>query len=1168
MINVSNEFKKQLAADNRNYLEYADITLKDGTVLNLTNRDLWNGGLSVEDAVSSESSFDIGSAIINKGTLTINNIYDEFSDYVFEDAEVVAYVGLELPYETTEKIRKGTYAVDEPSYNGSIITLSCLDNMRKFDRPYSESTLAYPATLSAIVRDACSVCGVTLQTVSFPHDDFVIQTRPTDEATTFREVISWAAQIAGCFCRCDVYGRLEVKWYDQTALENPSIVDWSAENPEGTENAHWIKSNYSAPVVSLEDVVITGVQVIEKNESENTEEQLTTYQSGTDGYVISIEDNELIKNGAGQTVAGWLGEQLIGVKFRKATVIHASDPTIEAGDIAVVTDRKGNNYNIIVSSTKFSTGASQNTVSAAENPARNSAVRYSAQTKTYVEWRKAIGKEKSEREKALDDLADRLANSPGVFTTVETQSDGSKVYYLHNKPNLSESDMVWKMTAEAWGVSTSKDEEGNFIWNAGMTVDGDTIVRILTAIGVNAKWINAGAITVKDASGNIVFQVDMDTKSVIISGDSIKIGNQTLPDALEDIKKEAIPLTVSLDNEYQTISTDYEGNYADFPEVKTTVQAYYGQQDISADCIFTIAVSAGIEGTWDNISRTYTVTDLTADNGWVDITASYLDLFSTTKRFNVAKIKAGIPGERGDPGRTYFIEASSNVLKRSKDNSIAPNFIEFKAYYRDGTSATRTAYSGRFIIEETADGETWNTIYTSESDENAVMHYLYSMLANASGNVISTANGSTIGIPRDVISVRCKLYASGGTTVLMDMQSVAVVLDVDALTHEEIFNLLTNNGEVKGIYQEGDQLYISFTYAKGGNLDLGGSENTNGILRVYDGSGNLIGQWDNAGIFVDGGSIRSETDRNAIEIYGGKMLLTYGDLDIGRVGIGDTLDNAYHGLSFSLDSDGEYIAWTKRGDDSSTFYALLYYTRGNGTFGDGAEGLHLVRNLYVDGYKIDFDGVGDVATFDSGIYFRMQDGKKFAVSTIDTVYFSVTTETINCHANLDMHSNSILNSSDERLKTNIVESEISALDVINAIRLYEFDWLENGEHENLGFVAQQLEAEVDANFTVIDENTEKHSVKEMEMIPYLVKSVQELTEQVKELKQEISALKGENVSTVLAKSVRRKWTPTEYTDEEKEAFLNQIMSAQDPGELIEPEPTIIHESDALKGDLI
>ena len=160
------------------------------------------------------------------------------------------------------------------------------------------------------------------------------------------------------------------------------------------------------------------------------------------------------------------------------------------------------------------------------------------------------------------------------------------------------------------------------------------------------------------------------------------------------------------------------------------------------------------------------------------------------------------------------------MVKQSKDNTISPNYITMSAFYRDGTNTARTPYAGRFKIEESTDGNTWKTIYTSSENESSVRHSLYSVLSTQSGGAITTASGEFIGIPRDVVALRCTLYAAGGTTQMLDTQSAAVVLDVDALTHEEIFNLLTKNGEIKGIYQEGNQLYISFTYAKGGTLNF------------------------------------------------------------------------------------------------------------------------------------------------------------------------------------------------------------------------------------------------------------------------------------------------------------------------------------------------------------
>lgn len=246
----------------------------------------------------------------------------------------------------------------------------------------------------------------------------------------------------------------------------------------------------------------------------------------------------------------------------------------------------------------------------------------------------------------------------------------------------------------------------------------------------------------------------------------------------------------------------------------------------------------------------------------------------------------------GIPGRTYFIEASSNVLKRSKDNTISPNFIEFKAYYRDGNSAARTPYAGRFIIEETVDGNTWKTIYTSTANEDTVKHYLYSLLSTQTGQIVAAENGSIIGVPRDVTSVRCKLYASGGTTNLMDMQSVAVVVDVDALTVDEILDIITDNGKWQGFYKGPDnKLYVSFEAAMGGLLKLGGSNNGNGQLIILNSENNEIGK-----INKDGSSLQGNITSRRVFRDG-----TFVEAELGPYGLKFSNSDAIENEKFVLD---------------------------------------------------------------------------------------------------------------------------------------------------------------------------------------------------------------------------------------------------------------------------
>ena len=911
MRKLSNRWKEKVKNGmDVQYLKYADITLTDGTVLNLTSANLWANGFSFEDSVSGDSSFDIGSAIINVLNLSINNFDGEYSNYDFEGAEVICYVGLQIEDEDTSElldsageqildstgdtiiVHKNTViektrictatVVEQPEDETVTIDLTCEDNMRKFDRNYSDSKLKYPATRGQIVRDACEVCGVTLQTTSFDRDDYIVQNRPNDEALTFRQVLQWVAQIGCQWMRCDEYGRLCIGWYisineeeliiddlgvlktqddsnislelssangilsanNGTFLENDGILRLFATDEKG--NVSEIKTTYGFTPHHT-DVVITGVKVTEYSESSSDNPQ--TYVVGTEGYVLGISGNKLIRVGDGQTIASMIAEKCVGMRFRPFESECPTDVALEAGDSLIIVDRNGKIYTSLLTTTTLKPGSGQKIACNAKSAAKNSSTQYSQATQAFVAARNMVKQEKTEREKALEEFGKRIDSATGVYTTVETQENGSKIFYLHDKPTLAESQAIWKMTSEAWGVST----DGGQTWNGGMTVDGDTIVRILTAVGLNADWINTGAITVKDADKNIIFQVDMDTKTVVIDPDVLIIGNMTLSEKLENMDENiasAKNMTFQLSNDMQTITSDADGNIPVFPTVTTTAKVMYGSSDITNDCSYTITKSDSVTGSWDVDTHTYTVTGLSADNGWIDIRATYLSNLAVTKRFTISKQKKGEDGKDGESGRTYMVEPSCNVLKRGSDKTISPNFITFKAYYRDGKSATRVPYKGRFVVEETADGNTWNTIYTSSIDEDTVTHYLYSILTNGSGQTVASSNGSTVGIPRDVTNVRCKLYASGGTTTLMDMQSVAVVIDVDNLTQSQIVEILSNDGAWKGLYYKNGQLYISFSAALGGELTLGGEKNGNGYLKIKDANNAAKGLIDRSGYAV------------------------------------------------------------------------------------------------------------------------------------------------------------------------------------------------------------------------------------------------------------------------------------------------------------------------------
>lgn len=849
MINVSNEFK-ELMSERQDFKEYAEVTLANGTVLELTEDDFSIDNNSLVDSAG-VNSIPLGVALSRNAQLEIMNDDDHLSDYDFFGAKIRLYLTFELS-STTEKIEYGTFTVTQPETYGSVVTIVGYDDMYKADKTYS-TTLTFPATAKSVLIDSCDTCGILIGDSNFLHNDFQIPTMPSSEYT-HRQIIGFISMIACGNARIDRTGHLQIITYD---------FDYST-------NIHDIEA-YDSLTSDTNDVQVTGVQMTKTvtktttdedgNENEEDVEELVKY--GSDGYVLGIE-NPLVA-GHEETLVSWIYERFKDVTFRGFTMDYISYPIAEFGDKIKITDWKGKSFYSVLTDVNFVFFGYTTLQNSAESPMRNQSNYTSSEQKALIQVKELVEREKTNRENAIKKLNETLKSGSGLYSTEEKQQDGSSIYYLHDKRSLAESRNVIKLTSDAIGFST----DGGKNYPYGFTITGEMITRLLYAEGINADYINTGALTVKDKSGNIIFFADIETGTVRISGDNVTIGGKTATEAINDAINEAKKsraMIINLDKDYQAITTDYKGEYTAFPECHTTAQVLYGHTDISNDCTYNVQKSSGVVGAWNGSTHTYTVTGLTTDVGWVDITANYLNTYSVTKRFDIAKLKGGIPGEtgatgpqgdQGSAGRTYFMEPSAGIIKRSADSSMVPNYITLSGYYRDGTATARTAYKCRFKIEETIDGDTYKTVYTSSADETTITHSLYGALATTNGGAIQAASNKAIGIPRDVAALRCTMYAAGGFTEVLDIETIPVAIDVDALTHEEIFNLLTNDGAWQGIYRGSDgKLYINFTYARGGALSLGGLDNANGELKMYDASNTLVGQWNKDGLDISKGTIR------------------------------------------------------------------------------------------------------------------------------------------------------------------------------------------------------------------------------------------------------------------------------------------------------------------------
>lgn len=508
MINVSDEFKNTMQ-NRTNFEEEATVTLADGTVLELTAKDFTITNNYMTEGAGIEQ-IPIGVAVSKSVQIEIMNDDEHLSVYDYFGAVINLRLKFRLE-ERSETIQLGRYTVISPATTGETVIISAVDDMWKTNGKYA-TDLTYPTTARSVLDEICRKCDLIPADLDFKNNDFRIL-KAIDNAYTYRAVIGHIAMIAGGNAIMTRDGKLRIISYDFTAFDNLPIINGGTFNPwnnptsldGGTFNPwndgdtadggafgdrtsfhmlyQWKELN-----VCSDDVVITGVKV--EYYGVNGEDQ--SVMEGTEGYVLAV-NNPLIAGNEAE-LAKLLGVALIGATFRKFEGEHIAYPLAEFMDAALIIDRKNNAYKTYITDINYNFCGYTTIKNSAEESLRNGSTYINDSTQAYIDARKLVATERSERDKAVEYLANQLKNSSGLYMTEEVQDDGSVIYYMHDKPTMKESMVVWKLTAMALGVST----DGGKTFPYGFTVDGDLITKILHTEGIDANYVTIKNLTVGD----------------------------------------------------------------------------------------------------------------------------------------------------------------------------------------------------------------------------------------------------------------------------------------------------------------------------------------------------------------------------------------------------------------------------------------------------------------------------------------------------------------------------------------------------------------------------------------------------------------------------------------------------------------------------------------------
>lgn len=793
MLSISSEYELSLN-ENSNQLIKAKITFADNTVRQLTGDDIVS--CDFDQQVSSDSSFDIGTAIIGQMTITLNNHDGRFDACDFTKAQFVVWVGKQLS-KGTEWIQRGVYTANQPdSYNGTI-AISALDNMSKFEKPFSVfmgSVGAFNGTSVSVrtfLTELCKFCGITWADGGDKSLDSKFKFGYVGSGATCRQVLAYACQAVCVNASIMADGRLRTAWYDSAPFEAESDLDggeFDAAKPYATgaskdggnftdyssgasadggtfftnKGVHRLFA-FSNVTVNTDDVVITGVSVTEQSITvDGATKNGSTVKSGGDGYVLSIANNPLIIPGMGKSVADSIGAKVIGLRFRPFSGKHICVPSLEAGDCAYVIDRKQNVYRTYVTRVKYSVNGGMTVSCGAKSASRNSADNAGASTSAAVKVRNDIKQELGIRDENIKNLGETLANASGLYHTEAKQPDGSTVYYLHDKPTTGQSQIIYKVTASGIGISTDAGKT----YATGLSADGNAVLNRIYAIGINADYLTTGRISSKNGNSFI----DLDTEEANLKlGNKSTVGGKVI--ATTDV---AASKTVT---KYATSTSN-------------TTAPTSGWQD---SCPPRKAGSY----IWFKI---------------ITVMQSGAQIESMPSCISGADGKDGATGSQGPAG-----PAGANGTNGKDGRGIKSSVPE---YYL----STNPAYGV---------GGSWSTTVPEWSKGKYYWQRLHITWDDGTDSYTTPVVNSAL------------TYANERAATAIDT--------VNSFDQRKVFNLLTDNGKVKGLFTQDGQLFVNANYIKGGTIDASNVGISN-LMKIGTDDNNVSVKSGNIGFTVDGDS--------------------------------------------------------------------------------------------------------------------------------------------------------------------------------------------------------------------------------------------------------------------------------------------------------------------------
>lgn len=815
MINVSTQLKKE-SLTNRNYYVTANVTLSNGTTLKLGKKDFYLSGNSLVDSADSVG-FPVGVAIEKTASLSLVNDDGRFDGYNFNAARFVIFLNVQLS-DRIEAIKRGTYIVSKKPATASEISLSLLDKMHNADKTY-DSNLSFPCTVKELLSECCQQCNIALGDTTFPNSNFQIQQPPS--STTYRTVIGMCAGIAGGNARIDENDLLRIITFDKT-FTNTTIYDggavknWTNGNDldGGTLNP-WttgtvvdggtLSNNDYHALFSIQnlqydvdDVIVTGIKYVEDE---------TEYMSGQDGYVITI-DNQLLSGNAQAGVEA-IGNQLIGLRMRPFSCDGIANGYATFGDPVEFIDTKNRVFRSFVTDIEFVFGGSTSWSCSAKSAEEDVSEFIGGQQAAVEQSKKDIEKKLSAYDVKLKQMNELAANTLGFFYTEKVQEDGSVITYRHDKPTLADSKVIYKTGVDGFFLSV----DGGQTWKAGFDSNGDAVLNILYAIGIQSEWINTRGFTAKDNNGNTTLKIDADTGAVTLEVENFTLKSRTIEQIAKDVVDGAVQNNVTIPNYYGT----YVPTLQNYPASEWKSEEYK-KHDGSIFMNFStsrVYMFSGTDGTWQELDAEKIV--------------------NFERVFNALTDNGKQEGIYMQNGHLYI---NASYIKSGQISADLINLKNINVTNSSGTSTFAIDNYGNVTLRP-------NTFVLANGDT------IYSIAENKASTALSNAKNYT--------------------------DNALSNLDIGKMSKQEIIDVLSDNSSNKGLYLSNGNVYMNADYINTGELagwEVGhkklSASGTYGEV-ILDASSGEIYSETNTGVYVPGYGTLYGTRIRGINLYTGTV---------------------------------------------------------------------------------------------------------------------------------------------------------------------------------------------------------------------------------------------------------------------------------------------------------